>query len=153
MYLVFKFAHPLFTEASSEMVSMEGWMSRSHSYGREAVKKAEVCQMTRTGLKISGNRSYEVMSPPKRTSPARTSRLLKQRGIFLTEKREKRQKWQESLSKRVQVVLKNKEWSVKMVIPNIKCQACKNDTNSVFALYAVFSFMSEQVSIDYLIYF
>jgi len=36
----------LFAKASSEMVSVEGWLSRSHSQGRKWREKAEVCQMT-----------------------------------------------------------------------------------------------------------
>ena len=47
--------HLLFTEASSEMVSMEGWLSRSHSLRREAMPNDT----------IRGNKSYGGMNPPQ----------------------------------------------------------------------------------------
>jgi len=49
--LVF-FSHQLFAEASSEMVSMEGWLSRNHSQEREAGRKDKTND-TRAGLKIT----------------------------------------------------------------------------------------------------
>jgi len=35
MHLALQAIHQLFTEALSEMVSMEGWLSRSHSLEKE----------------------------------------------------------------------------------------------------------------------
>ena len=53
----------LLAEASSEMVSVEGWLSRSHSHGWETGSKEwGMSNDTRTGLKFSSNRSYGGMN-------------------------------------------------------------------------------------------
>jgi len=62
-FLDLQLIHLLFTEASSEIVSMEGWLSRSHSEGSWGMPND-----TRSGLKISGSWSYGEMNPPQ--SPA-----------------------------------------------------------------------------------
>lgn len=50
--------HPLFAIVSSEMFSVECWLSRSHSYEIETKETgSRMPNHTRTGLEISGNKS------------------------------------------------------------------------------------------------
>jgi len=51
----------------------------------------------------------------------------------------------EGLSKRVQPVLEKKK---KVLILNTDCQACKNYTNSVFALQTAFSLVPAHKSVN-----
>lgn len=54
--------HPLFAIVSSEMLSVESWLSRSHSYEIETKEiGSHMPNHTRTGLKISGNK-FEIIS-------------------------------------------------------------------------------------------
>lgn len=61
--LAFRLIHLLFNKTSSEMVSVEGFLPRSHSKGSETGRKnRDMPNYTWTGLKMSGNRSDGVMN-------------------------------------------------------------------------------------------
>ena len=121
MQLTHQLIPPLFSEASLQMVSMEDWLSRSHS-------------LVRTGLKISG-RSVTGLMQWWNLPRARTILFFKQSWIILTENGIKQptskeglwyviqdawrtipedyvKKLQDNLSWTVQAVLTNTPWAL-----------------------------------------
>jgi len=67
IHLDLQLIHLLFNEASSELVSMEGWLY-CHCQGRETRRKGCMPNDTRRGLKISDNKSYDEINPHREDS-------------------------------------------------------------------------------------
>jgi len=152
MHLDLQLIHLLFTEGSSEMVSMEGWLSRSHSYWRETRRKDwAMPNDTRSELKISGNRSYGGMNPPQ--SP--DFNITKAVWDHLDRAEQKAADIQRRALGCPSGSLKNYSWSLHKIVGKctkddsyIDFQAFWRSTNSILSLCTIFTFTFAHVLIN-----